>query len=317
MQFIITDAWLARSHAIHVSGARMALGGVALSLTLVLLSAALYHWVFLQGARAGWPMVGELVAPVVNEEVAQRDRFMRENLDAMARRLGDMQARMLQLETLGERVSGLAGVSPKELKTSPGRGGALVEGRPLTLEELQATLGELERQTGAQTDWLTVMESRLVDQRVKKLMSPTQVPVAGAPVGSPFGRRIDPFTGRSALHTGLDFQAQAGAPILAAAGGVVVTAGMHPEYGNMVEIDHGNNLVTRYGHASRLLVRKGDLVRRGQRVALVGSTGRSTGAHLHFEVLVHGMQQDPKNFLAGGRQAAPLAPAATVAARAP
>lgn len=314
MQFIITDARLAQSRSVQVSGPRLVLALLGLGLALLLASSALVHWVFLQGAPAGWPVFGALVAPVAHEEAEQRDRFLRENLDAMARRLGDMQARVLQLETLGERVSGLAGVSPKELKTSPGRGGALVEGRPLTLEELQATLGDLERQTRERTDWLTVMESRLVDQRVRKMMTPTQAPVAGAAVGSPFGRRIDPFTGRSALHTGLDFQAQAGTPILAAAGGVVVTSGMHPEYGNMVEIDHGNNLVTRYGHASRLLVRKGDLVRRGQRVALVGSTGRSTGAHLHFEVLVQGHQQDPKNFLASGRQGTPLAQAALTAA---
>jgi hypothetical protein len=238
---------------------------------------------------------------VVKDEFEQRDRFMRENLDAMARKLGEMQAKVIQLEALGERVSGLAGVNAAEVKVTPGRGGALVEGRPLSMEELQATLADLDQLTGANTDLLTVMESRLFDQRIKKMMIPTQQPVSGGHLGSLFGWRIDPFTGRNALHTGLDFQAEPGAAILAAAGGVVVAQEVHPAYGNMIEIDHGNSLVTRYAHASRVWVKKGDIIKRGQKIAEVGTTGRSTGPHLHFEVLVEGVPQDPNRFLAAGR----------------
>lgn len=300
MHFIITDARLARSRAIHLSGTKLVLAMITLSLVLMLMAAGLYHWVFLKGARERWPVVGTLVRFVVRDEFEQRDRFMRENLDAMARKLGEMQARMLQLEALGERVSGLAGVNPNELKVNPARGGALVQGRPLSLEELQGTLNDLDHLTGERTDLLTVMESRLIDQRLKKMMVPTQNPIHGGHVGSAFGWRIDPFTGRSALHTGLDFQADTGTAILSAAGGVVVAAEVHPQYGSMVEVDHGNNLVTRYAHASRLLVKKGDLVKRGQKVAEVGSTGRSTGPHLHFEVLVQGVPQDPQKFLIAG-----------------
>ena len=125
------------------------------------------------------------------------------------------------------------------------------------------------------------------------------------PVNSPwnastFGWRIDPFTGHSALHTGLDFPAETGTPIYAAAGGVVVTQEFHPQYGNMIEVDHGNELITRYAHSSRVLVKKGDLIKRGQKIAEVGTTGRSTGAHLHFEVLVQGVPQDPQKFLNAG-----------------
>ena len=127
-------------------------------------------------------------------------------------------------------------------------------------------------------------------------------PVVTGHLGSAFGWRIDPFTGRSALHTGLDFQAEPGSSILAAAGGVVVTQETHPAYGQMVEIDHGNDLITRYAHASRVWVKKGDLVKRGQKVADVGTTGRSTGPHLHFEVLVQGVPQDPQKFLAAGHR---------------
>jgi murein DD-endopeptidase MepM/ murein hydrolase activator NlpD len=128
-------------------------------------------------------------------------------------------------------------------------------------------------------------------------------------VGSGFGFRIDPFTGRGALHMGLDFPADVGTPIKAAAGGMVVNTEVHPAYGHMVEIDHGNGLVTRYAHTSKVLVKQGDLVRRGQVVAQVGNTGRSTGPHLHFEVLVDGVPQNPARFLAG-RGNAPAAQAA-------
>lgn len=305
MQLIITDAWLAKSRSLHLSGAKLLAALVALSFVLMLVAAGLYHWVFLKGAREGWPVVGTLVKLVVKDEFEQRDRFMRENLDAMARKLGEMQAKLVQLEALGERVSGLAGVNPTEIKATPGRGGALVSGRPLSLEELQSTLRDLDQLTDSRADLLTVMESRLLDQRIGKMMLPTQHPVLVGHLGSPFGWRIDPFTGRSALHTGVDFEAQPGTPIVAAAGGVVVAAEVHPAYGNMVEVDHGNDLVTRYAHASRLLVKKGDLVKRGQKVAEVGSTGRSTGPHLHFEVLVQGVPQNPQRFLAGGQNAAP------------
>ncbi|MCW5259961.1 M23 family metallopeptidase [Verminephrobacter eiseniae] len=309
VQLIITDARLARSRAIHLSGTRLLLAGLALSLCLVLVAATLYHWVFLQGARAGWPIIGSLVRLVVQDEFAERDRFMRANLDAMARRVGEMQARMVQLESLGERVLGLAGMAPADIpKAAAGRGGALVGAHDLSIEQLQATLDDLEHLTNQRVDLMTVLESRLFDQHIRKKMIPTHEPVAGRPAGSGFGWRLDPISGQSALHSGLDFQADTGTPILAAAGGVVVVQEFHPAYGNMVEIDHGNQVLTRYAHASRTLVKRGDIVRSGQKIAEVGTTGRSTGPHLHFEVLVQGVFQDPQKFLsAGGTDtAAPL-----------
>ena len=139
-------------------------------------------------------------------------------------------------------------------------------------------------------------KSRLFEDRLKGLMIPSSRPIDG-PIGSGFGFRGDPFTGRAALHTGLDFPSDVGAPILAAAGGVVLSTDYHPQYGQMLEINHGNNLVTRYAHTSKILVKAGDLVKRGQLVALVGTTGRSTGPHLHFEVVVQGVPQDPAKFL--------------------
>jgi murein DD-endopeptidase MepM/ murein hydrolase activator NlpD len=301
MHLIITDAWLAKSRAIYLSGTRLVVAGFVAALGLMVVAAGMYHWVFLKGAREGWPVIGSLVKLVVKDEFEQRDRFMRENLDVMAKRLGEMQAKMLQLEALGQRVSGLAGVNPAEIKSTLGSGGALVGSRSLTMEELQATLADLDKITDQRVDLMTLMESRLFDQKIKKLMVPTQQPVIGGLLGSSFGWRIDPVNGQSALHTGLDFPASNGTPILAAAGGVVVVQEYHPAYGNMVEIDHGNDLVTRYAHASKVLVKKGDLIKRGQKIAEVGSTGRSTGSHLHFEVLVQGVFQDPQKFLTAGQ----------------
>ena len=302
MQLIITDAWLIKSRAFHLSGSKLLMTVIASSFVLMLISATLYHWVFLKGAREGWPVIGTLVRLVVKDEVAQQDRFMRENIEVMAKKLGEMQAKMLQLESLGERVSGLAGVNPADIKIKPGQGGKLISGRDLSMLELQTTLQELDDLAGARTDLMTVLESRLFEQKIKKMMIPTQTPVPNANLGSNFGWRIDPITGRSALHTGLDFPAAPGTVIFAAAGGVVVTQEYQSEYGNMLEVDHGNDLISRYAHASKVYVKKGDLIKRGQKIAEVGNTGRSTGPHLHFEVLVQGVPQDPQKFLNAGRE---------------
>lgn len=301
MQLIITDAWLAKSRSFQLSGPRLALAVGSFSIIVMLFSAGLYHWVFLKGARDGWPMVGGLVKFAVKDEVAQRDRYMRENLGVMAKKLGEMQAKMLQLESLGERVSGLAGMNPAEMKMPVGQGGRLVLERDLSMDELRASLQGFDRLTDQKTELMTSMESRLVARKIERMMVPTQAPVANGFLGSVFGWRIDPITGHSALHTGLDFPAVAGTPIYAAAGGIVVAQEFHPEYGNMIEVDHGNDLITRYGHGSKVNVKKGDLIKRGQHIADVGSTGRSTGAHLHFEVLVQGVPHDPQKFLNAGK----------------
>ena len=300
MHLIITDARLARSRAIHLSGTRLLLAGLAVSLCLMLVAATFYHWVVLKGAREGWPIMGSLAQLVVKDESVERDRFMRANLDAMARRVGEMQARVTQLESLGDRVLGMAGMAPTDSRKADGRGGVLVSAHSLSMEELQSTLDELERMTNQRVDLMTVLESRLFDQHIRKKMIPTHAPVTSGVVGSRFGWRVDPITGQSALHTGLDFPASVGTDILAAAGGVVVTQQFHPEYGNMIEIDHGNQLITRYAHTSRTFVKQGDIVRRGQKIAEIGTTGRSTGPHLHFEVLVQGVFQDPQKFLSAG-----------------
>lgn len=301
MHIIVTDAWLAKSRAMHLDGLKLVGLGFLASVMLMLGSVAVYHWIFLEGVRQGWPGFGSVARIVTQGDVDSKEVYVRENLDAMARKLGEMQARMMQIDSLGERVAGLAGLSVDEFKAPlPGSGGALVEGRAFTLDELQGGIDRLDKASGSRVDWLTVVESRLFDQKIQQTMVPTEQPVKGVQVGSPFGFRIDPITGRSALHTGLDFPASTGTAILAAAGGVVVVQEYHPAYGNMVEIDHGSGLITRYAHTSMVLVKTGDIVKRGQKIAEVGTTGRSTGPHLHFEVWVSGVPQDPQRFLAAG-----------------
>lgn len=237
---------------------------------------------------------------------ARQDAFLRQNVNLMARRVGEMQAKIMQLDALGERVAGLAGVSPTfNPKAAPGRGGLLVSPRPLSPEEVSTELDKLQNAVADRTDYMNVLDARLTSLSGLKAMQPTVMPVSQGYDDSSFGWRIDPLTGTRALHEGVDFSAPTGTPIVAAAGGVVVAAEFNSGYGYMVDIDHGNDLVTRYAHASKLLVKPGDLVKRGQRIALVGSTGRSTGAHLHFEVRLSGSAVNPANFLARGQGGLP------------
>lgn len=329
MQLLITDFGRRATRSLSFSSWQIALAAAALVALLMLGSGAIYHFVFLKAVRDGWPVVGQAIGLVVRDDVIQRDRFLRENLDAMATRVGEMQAKLLKLEAMSDRVSGLAGVKPEEFKpvlSAPrgpapaasgavrgaGLGGPFVPGLTMNervaMEQLHSSLVTLDERTDQTGDLFTLIESRLLEGRLAQLLVPNSAPVDG-PVGSGFGFRTDPFSGRGALHTGLDFPADIGTPILAAAGGMVVNVEVHPGYGNLVEVDHGNGLVTRYAHASKVHVKIGDLVKRGQRVADVGNTGRSTGPHLHFEVLVDNVPQNPVRFLAG-RGAAPKALAA-------
>jgi murein DD-endopeptidase MepM/ murein hydrolase activator NlpD len=311
MQILITTSVARAPRIWQFTPWTLALACVALILPLMMLSLMLYHAILLKAAHEHWPIISDVVRFVERQEFAQRDRYMRENLDAMAIKVGELQAKLVRMEAVSERLAGMAGIKPEELKQmdvpTGGAGGALPALRQVpevsSVEELRKITNSLDAVGDRNADLLTLIESHLFEKRLEALMIPSTPPVNG-PVGSGFGFRSDPFTGRAALHTGLDFPSGVGTPIMAAAGGVVITASYHPQYGQMVEIDHGNGLVTRYGHTSRMLVKQGDLVKRGQLIANVGSTGRSTGPHLHFEVLVEGVQQDPARFLAGKAQGA-------------
>lgn len=173
------------------------------------------------------------------------------------------------------------------------------------MPELGAELRRLGEDADHRADYFNVIEAALTDRQLSDRRIPRVMPVAASYNASSFGARIDPFSGHRVQHDGVDFAAPAGTPIVAAAGGVVVAQEWHHEYGNMIDVDHGNGLKTRYAHVSRALVKVGDLVRAGQTIAQVGSTGRSTGAHLHFEVHVNGVPRNPASFLMAATAPAP------------
>lgn len=311
---ILISHGTSRTRTLHLRPLQLGLIAAGTLLALLMFSGAVYHFIFLKAVRDGWPVVSQIVRLVVRDESEQRDRYLRENLDVMAQKVGEMQAKMVLLEAVGERVSGLAGIKPEEIRlpvapskgvVGGGRGGPYVPAQALSMPQLQEFVSRLDTQAEQNTDIFTLIESRLLERRLEMLMVPSAAPVAG-PVGSGFGFRLDPFTGRPALHTGLDFPADVGTPIHAAAGGVVLNVETHPQYGQMLEIDHGNDLVTRYAHTSKILVKPGELIKRGQSIALIGNTGRSTGAHLHFEVLLAGVPQNPARFLARGEGLGPV-----------
>jgi murein DD-endopeptidase MepM/ murein hydrolase activator NlpD len=170
--------------------------------------------------------------------------------------------------------------------------------RNLSLDEFNALLAQLAQQVDQRSDQLGVLEALLVSDSANKKFLPTLKPIEDAWFSSNFGWRLDPFTGQQSFHEGIDFPADVGTAIDAAASGKVIFADVHPAYGKIIEIDHGNGLVSRYAHCSVLLVKEGDFVMRGQLIAKVGTTGRSTGPHLHFEVRLNGVPQNPARFLA-------------------
>jgi murein DD-endopeptidase MepM/ murein hydrolase activator NlpD len=215
--------------------------------------------------------------------------------------LGQMQARLLRLDSLGTRLVKVAGMKPQEIDFSQllAQGGAYVPAgqQDVTLSSMNQQLGSLSSLMSDRGDKLAALETLLQQDRLKNKMLNTIQPVSSGWFSSNFGWRLDPFTGKSAMHEGVDYVVPQGTPIHAAASGIVVFASFHPQFGNLVEIDHGNDIVTRYAHASKLMVEVGQLVKRGQLISLVGSTGRSTGNHLHFEVRFKGLAQNPTRFL--------------------
>lgn len=251
-------------------------------------------------AMMNLPILGKVVRAINAEETARSQTYMRENISTLAVKLGEMQAQLLRLDTIGERLAQSAGLKPQDMQPaagSSGRGGPLVSPQPLTEAELEAMVESVGRQLEQRSDALALIESHLLAQRIRRAMLPTTLPVDANWNASTYGWRVDPFTGHRAMHEGVDFSASPGTPIFAAAAGVVINVERHPQYGNFVEIDHGNDVSTRYAHASVVDVKQGAVVKRGQKIAEVGSTGRSTGPHLHFEVRVSGAPQNPNRFL--------------------
>jgi murein DD-endopeptidase MepM/ murein hydrolase activator NlpD len=309
VQIILVDPRLKKARTVTLTGRTyaFAVGGLATAILLAVIG--LFAVTLRISTEFRVPVLQDIVHFVMRDEVARKDQFIRDNVAAMARKLGEMQAQLMRLDALGERVSKMSGIRPEEFnfKELPGRGGADPgNGRALTLNELDTEMRRIAKGVSARADFMDVIESELMAAQVRRALLPQNTPVSEGFVGSSYGMRTDPFTGQLAMHAGLDFAAPSGTPIYAAAGGVVVSAEAHPVYGNAVTLDHGSDLSTLYAHASRIHVKAGDIVKKGQKIADVGSTGRSTGPHLHFEVHVKGQPQNPSRFLAQQRDGLPF-----------
>ncbi|AOY00810.1 M23 family metallopeptidase [Jeongeupia sp. USM3] len=228
---------------------------------------------------------------------------VRPDVDALAVRLGELQAKLTRLDGLAKQLGSRTGIDVAPFlsdKPAP-RGGLARPGAALDAGELTWLLGDSDTRADAYLDQFSLAQLRLAAPLGDNL--PTRAPMHSGLQSSSFGWRLDPFNGRQTFHEGIDFVGPIGTPIRAAAAGTVRYAAAHPQYGNMVELDHGYDLSSRYAHASRLLVKPGEQVSAGQTIALLGSTGRSTGPHLHFEIRYKQIAQNPLRFVSNAQDA--------------
>jgi murein DD-endopeptidase MepM/ murein hydrolase activator NlpD len=272
--------------------------GAATGIVISLLAIAFGMGFAIRGANRGAEMA-RLKADLSRQQAeltAAREDAQRE-INAVAARVGELQAQANRLNALGQRLTRDGKLSDGEFNFDkvPGMGGAeSVEDVPAG--DLLKSLDSLQLKFNESGEQLSVLEAMLYNQQLQLAAIPSGRPSQGY-ITSGFGRRTDPFRGGLAHHLGIDFDANTGDPVLSAAGGVVSYAGIKSGYGNVVEVDHGNGYSTLYGHNSKLIVRAGDIVRAGQQLAKAGSTGRSTGPHVHFEVHVNGRPVNPRKFL--------------------
>jgi murein DD-endopeptidase MepM/ murein hydrolase activator NlpD len=263
------------------------------------------------GARNGKSspidQLGSWSADLLRQQAQIEDlkRVLQEKVNALAMRVGQMNANVIRVNALGKRLTRMANLNDGEFDfTNPpalggSEGGA--DGQPAQIPNLTAMVDDLQTQLSSREQQLGVLENLILTRELNKQVYPEGRPVQDGWISSYFGRRADPFTGYSAVHKGLDFAGPEGTKVMSVAAGLVTYAGDRAGFGEMVEINHGNGLATRYCHNEKVLVKQGDMVRKGQELALMGSTGRSTGPHLHFEVLKNGAQVDPLRFIGEDR----------------
>jgi murein DD-endopeptidase MepM/ murein hydrolase activator NlpD len=216
-----------------------------------------------------------------------------------ARQLGGLQAETIRLRMFSERLAAIAGFDSTAFSLSehPSLGGIEQDGMPLSSEALERGIQQLSDELRDQDEALASLEQYLLTEDTITASIPTGKPVKEGWVSSFYGYRIDPFTGKKTFHEGLDIAGKSGSEVLAVADGIVTWVGERGGYGGLVEVDHGNGYVTRYAHNKTIKVKKGDRVGKGETLALMGSTGRSTGPHVHFEVLRDGQHANPYNFI--------------------
>lgn len=278
---------------------------------VIIVSSAAFSWL---SVHLRLPIIQDLIVFSQQKETQRSQEVVHNNLQLMATRLGELQGKVLQLDNLGDRLSSLAGIkrdpaekpkfeplNPPVEAVKPGQGGPFISA-PLSYGDLQSEIDRLARVVGNQADELAMLEYSLLEKRVRERLLPTTLPVKGAALGSSFGYRSDPIVGARAMHEGLDFNAETGTPVVVAAAGVILLAEYHHEFGNVIDVDHGEGLTSRYAHLSKIDVKPGQMVKRGDRIGAVGTTGRSTGSHLHFEVRMLGVAQNPAVFLRQGTE---------------
>ena len=237
----------------------------------------------------------------IRQQQAETDKIRREaqrEVNALAARMGELQAEANRLNALGERLTRMGQLQDGEFDFDKPVGvGGSEEVEDMPVGELTEGMDDLKRKFAASGEQLSVLESLLFNTQLDMNAVPGREPIQGKYITSSFGSRADPIKGGRQFHKGIDFEADVGDPVLAAADGVVSFSGSRSGYGHTVEIDHGNGFVTRYAHNSRLTRRVGELVRAGAEIAKAGSSGRSTGAHVHFEVWQNGAVVNPRKFL--------------------
>jgi len=242
---------------------------------------------------------------VQRDEIASARRKVNEDMDALAMRLGELQAKVIRLDALGARLTEVAKLDRGEFdfSTSPAVGGpeAAEAVESIAVPDFVQSLETLTRQVDDRSAQLGLLETMLMNRNLEDEVSPAGRPIKRGWISSYYGMRTDPFTGRREHHKGMDLAGKEGSDVISVGAGVVTWAGDRYGYGKLVEVNHGNGYATRYGHSAEVLVEVGDTVKKGQVLALMGSTGRSTGPHVHFEVLHKGKAVDPKKYILATR----------------
>ena len=232
-------------------------------------------------------------------QIAESRQQVQERLDALAGRVGEMNAHVIRLDALGKRLTEMSHLDKGEFDFDhhPAQGGPEGDSFSVMAPDLTSILDDLAAKIKDREAQLGVLENLIVTSNLSRKVIPDGRPIASGWISSYFGSRVDPFNGHGEFHRGIDFATAQGTQVVAAASGLVTWSRERFGYGNTVEINHGNGYVTRYAHNEKLLVEEGQIVQKGQPISLVGSTGRSTGPHLHFEVLKDGHQVDPAKFV--------------------
>jgi murein DD-endopeptidase MepM/ murein hydrolase activator NlpD len=241
-----------------------------------------------------------------SDDLAELQQEAQRKVEALTLNLAELQARMTRLDALGEHLTFMADLEEGEFDfgQAPALGGPMDGAFSVdySATDLMAELSLFEARLTDREQQLDILESMLTNRKLEEQSWLSGQPVEKGWISSHFGQRKDPFTGQPAMHKGVDIAGREGSDILAIAGGVVTFAGTRSGYGELVEISHDDGFVTRYGHNKEIVVEPGDLVRKGEPIALMGSSGRSTGAHVHFEVYKHGRLVDPATYIRRNRR---------------